>query len=185
MDAQLSFLALCLVGCFPGARSATITSTDLSDPARTRLTNRVRQTSGYVEEPPAGLSREIVVDEATLTRKGIELCASITLRTEATHDVPLSEWDATVNGEPVRFGEELVDVRDYPFAGERTVVVAERVTAHAASAFRLTQPFEGTFRVFERRATACAPAKGSEFALSIKRIEAQQWFWEEFRWEIR
>ncbi len=65
------------------------------------------------------------------------------------------------------------------------MVVAERVTATAASAFRITQAYAGTFRVFERRATACAPAKGNEHALRIKRVEAQQWYWEELRWEIR
>ena len=155
-----ALVALVLSGCSHRARGLALTAADLQEPERTRITNYMdapRRFGAPYEQPPAPMvSRASLADEARVVRTTGELCFALVIRSAVDLDTPLSEMRMLINGKPGRVGvDEEVFVHDYPFSGERDVLVAEHVGRDAFSSLHLTAPVDKVFRVIERRGQVC------------------------------
>jgi hypothetical protein len=186
--------AVSLLGaCGYRARGVSLTAADLRQPERTRITNFMSaplRPGSPSEQPVAQVPRPALLDEVRVASvdQG-ELCFDLVVRSAVVLDTALSEMRILVAGQPARIAGETVDVRDYPYTGERDLLVAEHVTKDAFTGLRLTAPEARVFRVIERRGRACRtmapPARGE---LSLELISVQDdnrgnWG-EKFTWTI-
>lgn len=175
MTAKKLILAVLLfTACGYRSREQVVTAADLRAPERTRITNYMSAPLRFgspSEQAPAAVSRAVLADEARIARvEGDQVCFDVVLRSAVDLDTPLSEMRLLVDEQAARVGDEVVTVRDYPYSGERDVLVAEHVSGNAFGSLRLTEPVQNVFRVIERRAQVCrtraAPGPG-ELALEM------------------
>ncbi|MGE0545919.1 MAG: hypothetical protein AB7O24_23210 [Kofleriaceae bacterium] len=161
----------CVVGCSYRERARVVRPTDVGTVTAT-ITNYMsapRRFGSPSEDTPSGISREAIVDEATLmslTPQGV--CVGLTMRTAVDLDMPLSDWNFSLNGQTVYPSNELVTVRDRHYQGEQDVVVADAVTPSMLASLRITQPTNAVFRVFSRSAQLCTNAPLGERVVHLE-----------------
>lgn len=182
-----------LAACGYRSREQSITAADLRVPERTRITNYMSapiRPGQPAEEAPGSISRSVLLDEARIASVDGEVCFDVVVRTASSLDTALSEMRLLVDGQPARVGDEVVSVHDYPFTGERDLLVAEHVSREAFASLRLTAPTERVFRVIERRGRVCRtmplPAPAHALALEVIIVEDDNrgnWG-ERFAWTI-
>ena len=159
------WLAGLVAGCGPPATHKVITAADLADPARTRVSARLRapmRDGAKTEETPSSLQGEVVADEAMITRlTASEVCLDLLVRTPLAMDAPLASWRASVNEKPVQLKGEVITVRDHPCTGEPPRTVVADISQEAFAALRMGEPKDIAFRVVERRMKRCFPRSGA------------------------
>ena len=144
-----------------------------SNPAATRMTNFMDAPQRFgspSENTPGDISRSAVIDEARISELTDErICFDVVLRTHVSLDVPLSQWNVTLNSrQELYFEEGPITVVDYPFNGERVVFAAEAVLPEAFGSMRLTEPTNEVFRVYERSGSLCGtPPNTSKITLTL------------------
>lgn len=160
----VALLLTMVAACGYRAKKLSLTQADLVVPARTRMTNFMSapmRPGSPSEQAPPSISRSVLADEAMISRvSDAELCIDATFRTEVSLDVPLSEYEVSLNETPITLVEQNVAQREYTFQGERDIMTASHVSRHAAGEFRWTQPVEKSFRVVERTGRGCMRLAG-------------------------
>ena len=131
-----------------------------ADPAASRMTNFMdapQRMGSPTEQTPGSISRSAIIDEAVISRlTSSVICFDVVLRTHVSLDVPLTQWDVTLNErQELYFEEGPITVVDYPFNGERVVFAADAVLPEAFGSLRLTEPTKEVYRVYERSGTVC------------------------------
>lgn len=174
---SLSALALALGGCAYRSKERAVSRADLDNPSRTRMTNYmsapVRQLQPS-EKTPGAVSRSALLDEVVISKvDGTKVCFDALVRTATDLDTALSEMRVLVNDKPASFGDERINIRDYPYSGERDIMVASGVTPDAYGSMRITRPETKVLRVIERRGEVCAPMKKVPKELVLELIIVQ------------
>jgi hypothetical protein len=174
----LLMLSLTL-GCGYRVREQAISAADLRYPERTEIVNYMSAPirPGSPSETPdvEAVSRSALSDSARIQFIAPDqLCFPLVVRSAVNSDTPIKELRILANGRAARVQEGAVTIRDYPYSGERDVLVAEHVAPGAYSALRVTQPVERMFRVIERSGVACvtvASSPSAEVRLEVIRVE--------------
>ncbi len=110
------------------------------------------------ENTPGGISREAVINEATLISvDDTQACVDLLMRVSVNLDLPLSSYEIEIDGITAHPGPEDVEVLDYQFTGQRDVVSFDHYSQDRSGSFRITEPEDRIFRVVERRAEVCGP----------------------------
>lgn len=192
MRPRFSLLLLVgLVACAYRKNERVISVADVTNPARTKITNYLSaplRPGSPSESAPPPLSRAAVVDEATIARlDASRVCFRVVVRTLAELDSPLSEWRAEVGPQRATIDDETVTIRDYETTGERNVVVADAVTTTMLASLRVTEPTKENVRVFERAGTTCAarpPGQNLTLSLVLPMDDNRGNWGETFEWTI-
>ncbi len=181
-----------IAGCYR-ARTRVVSGAALPDRDGSMLTNFLSaplRPGMPSEQTPGSISRAAIADEAWIeSLDDGKVCLRIVVRTAAGLDSPLGDWRLELNAKQVWPEAETVTVRDWPYTGERDLLVADAVGASAFAALRIAQPEEKIFRVVERAARVCAATPRGTGDLTLSLVLPQddrRGHWgETFRWQFR
>ena len=156
-------LLLVITACASSVRETTL--------SRANVGSKYARQTGYFaacgtkcleEETEGGIRHDSILDEIVLAKiDQQETCFDVTLRTEESHDEPLTELSASCDidgaSQQAAIENEVVSVFDHAYSGQQNVAVVEGVAASQYIGMAVSKPAELTFRVIERRGSVCCP----------------------------
>ncbi len=155
---------LLILSLLPGCgsylvRERTVRHADLVDPAASRVTGYLSDSSGNIDESvPSSISVAVVADDANLERvTPAETCVRIIMRSRVDRDQPLTVYRTSLNGQAATATEVRVGYHDYAYGTSQEVASVEMVEPDRVTEVHLLAPTEATLRVIEREGTWCAP----------------------------